>query len=168
MAKESQIHLLIVIISKHKLNDIICFNLSGSNDATVASCCVYLLVKGDWQYVFEHLSLFTCSRDGECIVRLFLAAFTDGGVQQLAKFNVNRDTRKCISCFKTIPLYKHLSCSDLLLRLFFSVAEMKHWSFKRMETVKKVLQGPYWDKIMLLLWNGKLITDWSLFQIKQR
>lgn len=127
IAKKNQIHVLIFIISETKLNDIICFNLSGRNDAvmlTGASCCVYLLVKRDCQCVYEHLSLFTCSRDGECIVRLFLAAFTDGGVQQLAKFNVNQVTRKCISRFKAIwlraALYKHLSCSDLLLRLFFS------------------------------------------------
>lgn len=141
MAKESQIQLSIFIISKHKLNDIICFNLSGSNDATVASCCVYLLVKGEWQYVFEHLSLFTCSRDGECIVRLFLAAFTDGGVQQLAKFNVNRETRKCISCFKTISLYKHLSCSDLLLRLFFQLLGWNTGAWRGWRPFKKCYRG---------------------------
>lgn len=127
MAKESQVRPLIFIILENKLNDIICCHLSGRNDAamqTVASRGLYLLVKGDWQRVYERLSLFTCTRDGECIVRLFLAAFTDGGVQQLAKFNVHRDMRKCISRFKTIslgaPLYKHLSRSDLLLRLFLS------------------------------------------------
>lgn len=49
MAKESQVRPLIFILLENKLNDIICRHLSGSDDATmltVASRCLYLLVKG--------------------------------------------------------------------------------------------------------------------------
>lgn len=78
MSKKSQIHLLIFIILEKKQNEVVCFHLSGSNDAmmlTVASCCVYSLVKWDCQCVYERLSLFTCTQDGGCVVRLLLAAF---------------------------------------------------------------------------------------------
>lgn len=71
-----------------------------------------------------------------CIVHLFLAASTDGGVQQLAKFNVNRDTRKCISRFKTISLAAQ-TCSDLLLRLFFQLLRWNAGAWGRWRPFQK-------------------------------
>lgn len=63
---------------------------------TVVFSRAYLSVKVGSQCVYEHLSLFTCSQDAECIARWFLAAFADGGAEELAKFNGDQDMCKCI------------------------------------------------------------------------
>lgn len=127
-AKESQVRPFIFIISQNKLNDIICCHLSGRNDAamlTVASRCLYLLVKGGIDSVFT--SVCPCLPVlgmGNVLCVCFwqpsqMAARSSSPSSMFTQTRANASRR-----FQTIslgaPLYKHLSRSDLLLRLFLS------------------------------------------------